>query len=92
MTHTQTQRQATIDQAFDLRKAELDCQAAQANALTTFLSAADRAAHWNGMVASGKQLIVAQRLGGLGIEATDEAITYWVNVYEGKYCNEVVTE
>jgi hypothetical protein len=80
-----TTRQATIEQAFALRAAELRCQAAQSQALATFLASPDRAAHWRGMAHSGKRLIVTQMLDKAGYDVTDEAIARAVASYERKY-------
>lgn len=82
-------RQQTINQAFDIDGARVRCQIAEANALTEFLNAADKAAHWRGMFVSGKRLVIAQRLAGMNIEATEEAISYWVARYEDRYSNEM---
>ena len=84
-------RNQTIEQVYGLRGAELRCQAAEASALDEFMSAPDRAAHWNGMVPSGKRLVVVQALDRGGYKVTEEAIALGIAKYEGKYSNEVVT-
>lgn len=82
---TIAQRNQVIESAFALRDAELRCQAAEAQALTTFLAAPDKGAHWRGMAESGKRLIVAQALDRGGYAVTEEAIALGIAKYEDRY-------